>query len=329
MPHWPLRPCLGSTLAIYGVDIHPTYQAGISIEQIAAEGFTFMACKVSEGRGTYDSIDWLRRGKNCGLLVIGYHYLRPGDEANQAAVFARQLAKAGVPGMLDAEALASDGKTPILTVVGIHKFLDECAARAAKVPLLYLPRWYWQRMGSPDLSGLPALWASAYVNGTGHADELYESVTPGKWTPYGGLGVEILQFSDRATVAGYHIDVNHYRGTRAEFARLIGVSVLSRGDLDMPAGTIAPGKQVTKLVYPIGPRISQLVARGWLSLASTENGTAKVWLQSPQGGIGDIQNVTLIKDKRWWIELPDGVDQMTIHTDTPGSVGWCLELQPR
>jgi len=315
-------------LPIYGVDIHPQYQAGISIEQISAEGFDFMAVKLSEGRGTFDSLDWIRRGKACGLLCLGYHYLRPGDEPGQAAVFAGQLAKAGVPGMLDAEALTTDGKGATLTVSGIHRFLDECANRGAKVPLLYLPRWYWQRMGSPDLSGLPALWASGYVNGTGHAFELYEAVTPSKWAPYGGLAVEVLQFSDKATVAGREIDVNHYRGSRAEFAALIGASQ-KRGDLDMPAGTIEPGKQVTKLVMPIGPKVSMLVARGWLSLASTENGTAKVWVQSPVGGIGDVQNVTLVKDKRWFMELPDGADQVTIHTDTAGSVGWCLELQPR
>lgn len=103
-----------------------------------------------------------------------------------------------------------------------------------------------------------------------------------------------------------------------------------QGDLDMPAGVIPAGALVvTKLVMPIGPSVSQLVAKGWLSLASTENGTAQVWLQGSKGGIGGVNNVTLTKDKRWWIELPDGTDQMTIHTDSPGPVGWCLELQPK
>lgn len=208
-------------MAIYGVDIHPRYQAGISIEQIRAEGFDFMACKLSEGTGVYDSQDWLRRGKACGLLCLGYHYLRPGNEPAQAAVFAEQLARTGVPGMLDAEALAGDERTPTLSVAGIRRFLAEATARGARVPLLYLPRWYWERLGSPDLSGLPPLWASSYVNGSGYASALYETVTPSRWAPYGGLGVEVLQFSDKATVAGHLIDANHYRGTYEQFAALI------------------------------------------------------------------------------------------------------------
>jgi hypothetical protein len=101
------------------------------------------------------------------------------------------------------------------------------------------------------------------------------------------------------------------------------------GVLDMPAGVIAPGAQTTKLVMPVGPSVSSLVARGWLSLASTENGTAKVWVQGAQGGIGDVHNLVMVKDKRWWIELPDGTDQMTVQTDSPGSIGWCIELQAR
>lgn len=210
-------------MAIYGVDIHPQFQAGISIETIAAEGFAFLAAKVSEGRGMFDSADWLRRGRAAGLLCLGYHYLRPGDEAGQAAVFAVQLAAAGVPGMLDAEALADDGETPTLTIAGIHRFLDECAARGAHVPLLYLPRWYWQRMGSPDLGGLPALWASGYVSGTGYAADLFEAVTPASWASYGGLPVTVLQFTDQGQVAGQRIDCNAFHGTRDQLAALLAL----------------------------------------------------------------------------------------------------------
>jgi len=99
------------------------------------------------------------------------------------------------------------------------------------------------------------------------------------------------------------------------------------GVLDMPAGVIPSGSQVTKLVMPIGS-VSGLVAKGWLSLASSENATGSVWVQGPKGGISN-HTIVLVKDKRWWIELPDGADQMTIHTNSPGSVGWCLELQPK
>lgn len=208
---------------IFGVDIHPRYQAGISIEQIHREGISFMACKVSEATAVYDSQAWLRRGKAAGMLCLGYHYLRPGNEVQQAHVFAEQLLRADVPGMLDAEALSSDGSTATLTVSGIRRFLDACRARGVRVPLLYLPRWYWQRMGSPQLSGLPPLWASSYpTTRSDIVSELYRSVTNDRWFAYGGLQTAVLQFSDRARVAGQQIDANAFRGTFAEFASLIG-----------------------------------------------------------------------------------------------------------
>lgn len=79
-------------MPIWGVDLHPRYQAGISIEQIRAEGVDFVAVKVSEGvSSSYlaaGSADFLRRGKAAGLLCLGYHYLRPGTEDAQARVFA-------------------------------------------------------------------------------------------------------------------------------------------------------------------------------------------------------------------------------------------------
>ncbi|MGH9641648.1 MAG: peptidoglycan-binding domain-containing protein [Terriglobales bacterium] len=77
-------------------------------------------------------------------------------------------------------------------------------------------------MGSPDLSGLPMLWASSYVAGGGYAAALYESVTPRSWQAYGNLPVAVLQFTDEALVAGYRIDADAYLGTRDDFAKLVG-----------------------------------------------------------------------------------------------------------
>jgi hypothetical protein len=103
-------------VAIYGVDIHPRFQAGINIEEIRREGFDFMAVKVSEGvDSSYlaaGSADFLQRSGAAGLLRLGYHYLDAGNEEAQAKAFAGALDTVGVPGMLDAEAPAADGQTP-------------------------------------------------------------------------------------------------------------------------------------------------------------------------------------------------------------------------
>jgi hypothetical protein len=80
-------------------------------------------------------------------------------------------------------------------------------------------------MGSPDLSGLPMLWASSYVAGGGYASVLYESVTPRYWQAYGNLPVAVLQFTDKANVAGYQVDADAYLGTRDDFAKLVNTSI--------------------------------------------------------------------------------------------------------
>jgi hypothetical protein len=182
-----------------------------NIEEIRREGFDFMAVKVSE------AVD------AAGLLSLGYHYLQVGNENAQARVFAEALGNAGVPGILDAEALASDGQTPILTIAGIRSFLAACRRLGARVPLLYLPHWYWDRLGRPSLAGLPPLWASWYVDvRSAPASEMYQSHASGSWDSYGALGVEVLQFTDRAQVVGQLVDADHYLGSREEFAALIG-----------------------------------------------------------------------------------------------------------
>lgn len=225
-------------MPIYGVDIHPQFQAGISIEQVAVEGFDFLSVKVSEGTdnsyGNAGGRAWIRRGLDAGMLCMGYHYLRPGNEVVQARVFANQLKLAGVPGILDVEAVKTIGNPPnqvnipTLTISMVHTFLAECRNQGVNVPLMYLPRWYWERMGKPNLSGLPALWASSYPSSTaGLASDLYNKVTTTRWQPYGnGPTVAVLQFTDRARVAGKEIDANAFIGTRDDFAKLIGVSDL-------------------------------------------------------------------------------------------------------
>jgi hypothetical protein len=92
---------MGAVMGIYGVDIHPRFQAGIGIEEIRREGFDFMAVKVSEGLdGSYlaaGSADFLRRGRAAGLLCLGYHYLHADDEDIQGRYSPRPSAPPEYP----------------------------------------------------------------------------------------------------------------------------------------------------------------------------------------------------------------------------------------
>jgi len=226
-------------MTLWGIDVHPRFQAGLNIERVRAEGFDFLSCKVSQGTTVYPSQDWLRRGKACGLLTCAYHYLDPGNEESQAQVFTAQLAQARVPGVIDAEAVkqVGDRRVPTLRIENVRRFYAECLKRGAKISFLYLPRWYWssREFGSPNLAGLPPLWGSSYPSlRAGTVSTLFPAVGADRWASYGGLNIEILQFSETGIVAGQSpVDLNAFRGTRGQLAALFGTPTDTTGD-DMP-----------------------------------------------------------------------------------------------
>jgi lysozyme len=216
-------------MVLYGTDLHPSYQRGISIPKISAEGFSFLAAKLSDGTRTEEfngSHAFLDSARDHNMIVWGYHYLRAGiDPDMQAKAFVRQLRRAGVNGAVDMEAGSGDMKN-------LRTFLRGVERRNAKVVLTYLPRWFWQdHLGSPSLEGLPPLWSSRYasrvVDGkktemTGYASVIYRDGVPDEfWAPYGGNRVEILQFTSKAQVAGKVVDADAYRGTKAQLRALV------------------------------------------------------------------------------------------------------------
>jgi hypothetical protein len=88
------------------------------------------------------------------------------------------------------------------------------------VSLAYIPRWYWEKIGCPDLSSLAEnqiqLVSSNYPNvGSGYASDVYYNAGgeagPG-WTSYGGATPTCWQFTDQANVAGHVVDCNAYNG---------------------------------------------------------------------------------------------------------------------
>jgi GH25 family lysozyme M1 (1,4-beta-N-acetylmuramidase) len=208
---------------LFGVDLHPSFQAGISIPQVRNEGFDFIICKLSQGTQAdayAGSIGWLQQAKSLGLYAMGYHYLSNGNPHGQAQAFVGALNRAGVPGCIDAE----DGSG---NIDNIRTFYNECLRLGAHIAFLYLPRWYWEKIGRPSLAGLPPLWSSHYPDMVvGTPQENFSRISPSYWDGYGGLSVGILQFSSTARVAGHTVDCNAFRGTRGELAALLGAATL-------------------------------------------------------------------------------------------------------
>ncbi|MBF6332364.1 glycoside hydrolase family 25 protein [Nocardia transvalensis] len=204
-------------MTIFGVDIS-NHQAGLDLATVFAEGFEFAFAKVSEGDYFRDHTWPQFRDATlaAGKVLAGYHYVRADcDPDAQANLFVDHLGDSNIPAMLDHE--VNSGGVDVLRAVR-----DAIEARGVRVGLIYLPRWYWQQIGEPDLTGLPPLMSSNYgPNRAGYASVIYPGPDDIGWQPYGGLDVTVFQFSDRGQVAGQSIDVDAFEGTPDELRNLL------------------------------------------------------------------------------------------------------------
>lgn len=200
----------------WGIDIS-NHQGDMDLNRVKAEGFDFIWCKVSEGANYRDPF-WpgnRDKARAAGLILAGYHYVRVGDPAAQAKTFVDHLGDKSIPAMLDFE----DGSGNIDQFWAVKAEIEKLGV---SVRLSYIPDWYWERIGKPDLSRVPGLISSEYVSGTGYASVLYPGNSSNFWKAYGGKTPDILQFTDKAAVAGKSVDANAFRGTPDKLRQLLG-----------------------------------------------------------------------------------------------------------
>ena len=207
------------SMTLFGVDIS-NWQKGLDLAQVKREDFRAVIAKVSEGSGFRDATwpGFRDAARKLGFPIMGYHYLRANNSIEaQADTFVSHLGDKSIPCMIDAE-IGSGG------VREIRAFRDAVEARGVRVPLMYLPRWYWSgHIGSPDLSGLPPLMSSHYGPGNGragYASAIYPGDADAGWQGYGGLDVAVFQFTEKARVAGQAIDAWAFRGSEADLRAL-------------------------------------------------------------------------------------------------------------
>lgn len=209
-------------MTLWGIDI-ASWQAGLDLDAVAREGFGAVIAKASQG-DNYSNPEY--QAQKSGALrnrlhFMAYHYVMAGTPAAaQVDRFESVEPDRGVPVMLDVE----DGSGGVEQV---RALVDEFGRRGYAVKLVYLPRWYWShgRLGEPDLSALPPLMASNYGSDQpGYASSLYPGDNSPGWAPYGGGTVAILQFTERARVAGQLVDAWAFRGSAAELADLFTAS---------------------------------------------------------------------------------------------------------
>lgn len=205
----------------FGLDISHHQDARLDLAQCRREGIDFVFIKATDGATFRDTefADNLREARAAGLLVAAYHYVRLNASFYGQVENIQRAVPGNVPIILDVEA-GSGG-------VGLARDLvKELREIGYTVPLLYLPRWYWQQLGRPSLAGLPPLWSSRYPdNVIGSLADEWADVPVSYWDGYGGLPVAVLQFTSSVRIAGHQpIDANAFRGTPEQLAQLLGYS---------------------------------------------------------------------------------------------------------
>lgn len=179
-----------------------SYQAGLDLS-----GALAVIIKATEGTG-YTNPEWANfhaEAARHGTLALGYHFLSAGNGAGQAA-HCRKVAGAH-PLMLDFEPATSRPR-----VADAVSFIDAYRTAGGLCWLLYLPHWYWQELGSPNLEPFAKrgmiLVSSNYGGYT-------DSNAGAGWQPYGGMTPRIWQYSSTTPFNRQKVDFNAFRGNYA------------------------------------------------------------------------------------------------------------------
>ncbi len=203
----------------FGLDISHHQDLALDLAQCRRDGCEFVFLKATEGASMTDPefAPNLAEARAAGMLVAAYVYQRSGATAAAHVERVKAVVPRDVPVIPDVE--AGSGSLALT-----RDMINGLRAAGYRVPLLYLPRWYWQQLGSPSLGGLPPLWSSRYPdNVVGTLPAEWADVPARYWDGYGGLSVAVLQFTSSTRIAGHQpLDANAYRGTRAELAALLG-----------------------------------------------------------------------------------------------------------
>ncbi len=251
-------------MTIFGVDVSH-YQATTAAWWKAAKaaGVTFGIAKATEGTTFIDpkfasNIAWMRAA---GVIPGAYHFQRPSNGAGQAQLFNRTV---GDPnGMLiglDDEVSMSPADPPAW-----------CAEYSRLHPghplLIYTGRDLWP---GGDGAHLGPLWAAGiapnrYSTADGTLAYIWAHSTPAQPAFAGWGSPTIIQFTDKAQVAGIRCDGNAYLGTIDQLRALTGAS----GDADMPLTQADVDLVVAGLLehkIPVGKEslsVAQLLTRSY------------------------------------------------------------------
>lgn len=274
------------TGTIFGVDVSE-HQDGMSLAQAKREGMEFAVIRTTDG--TYKDRCYrshLEDAESAGMLTAAYHYLRNPSEGTSVA----QQVQASLdvmggkkrPMWIDVETNAG------LHVDHIRACKREFEKHGVRVigAYSYVPYWEGRVAPSePDSHEFGAFWVAAYGgNPRGKPHDIYPGDHHRQWDyPLGNQKPALWQFGSNAQVAGYSVDINAFRGTRAELEALF----TGHNPKEEDVGNLY--SQITTFISGyLGPQIDA-IQEIWRQLRGPQG---KGWPQLGQNEHG--QNLTLV-----------------------------------
>jgi GH25 family lysozyme M1 (1,4-beta-N-acetylmuramidase) len=210
-----------------------------SLKPAAASGVRGMIHKVTEGPSMVDDKMPARfyLARDAGMLVGGYHFLRPGNMQQQADFFLNHLTGY----MDDYTLLAADYEDSRVSLADLRTWIAAVEKRAKRTVVLYSGHVLKDALkAGQDPGDLvdQRLWLAQY----GPAPEL-----PTGWSDWW-----LWQWTDRGTVPGIDppVDCNDFPGSDADL-----VAEWSGGD-SVPPTPLPPSDEiVVKITVPPGVRV--------------------------------------------------------------------------
>ena len=273
----------GGTL--FGVDVSE-HQDGMSLKQAKREGVEFAIIRTTDGTHRdrcYRS--HLEDAESAGMLTAAYHYLRNPSEgttvAQQVQASLEVMGDKKRPVWIDVETTAG------LHVDHIRQCKREFEKRGVRVIGTYSYVPYWEGRVAPyepDSHEFGAFWVAAYgQNPHGSPRSIYPGDQHQQWDyPLGNQKPAMWQYGSNAQVAGYTVDINAYRGSKAQLQALFtGKPAPSEEPTEEEMNKLY--KQLTAFISGyLGPQIDAIQeiwrqlrgpsGNGWPQLGQNEHG---------------------------------------------------------
>jgi hypothetical protein len=204
------------------------HNAGLAI----TAGTPIVVAKATQGTSFSDPEYERFRTKalNVGAVFVPYHFVEPGNAVGQARWYYAHAMK--LPVMADFEPWTDgNGVSHRPSIADLRQFCAETVNLGGRVCLGYIPHWYWQELGSPDLT-----WMRDFDMGLVSSNyKPYSDTGPG-WAPYGGMMPSVWQYTDSARYGGQSaVDFNAYKGTKDQFIQMVfgkAITDMSFDDVD-------------------------------------------------------------------------------------------------